>query len=94
MPGGHHRRAYNFVKKVFVPYKTCMPYLACSDNSKEGFYKHVVTSCTDLNTCCTCSKFVETGGTCLEITLFLHTIVKEYVLVHHNVKKIMAEIFV
>ena len=36
--GGSHTGAYEFVKQTgFVPYDTCLPYMACSSDSKEGF---------------------------------------------------------
>jgi hypothetical protein len=33
------------------------PYLACSEESKEGFCPHVDTSCSAANTCKTCDTF-------------------------------------
>jgi hypothetical protein len=51
----------------FVPYDTCMPYLACSDDSDEGFCSAVDTSCSKHNVCRTCSTFASKGGTCSEV---------------------------
>ena len=60
------RKAYEFAKtQGFIPYDTCMPYLACSADSDEGFCKHVDTSC--VNICRTCSTFASFGGTCSEV---------------------------
>lgn len=61
-------QVYEFVKaQGFIPYDTCMPYLACSDDSKEGFCQHVDTSCQKHNICRTCSTFSSFGGTCVEV---------------------------
>jgi len=44
--GGYHTSTYEFIKKVgFIPYDTCMPYIACSDDTSEGFCQYVDTSC-------------------------------------------------
>jgi cathepsin X len=60
--GGSHSGAYEFVKKIgYVPFDTCMPYLACSDDSSEGFCDHVDTTCTMVNTCRTCDTFGKIG---------------------------------
>jgi len=62
------RKAYEFAKtQGFIPYDTCMPYLACSADSDEGFCKHVDTSCVKSNICRTCSTFASFGGTCSEV---------------------------
>ena len=35
--GGYHTSTYEFIKKVgYVPYDTCQPYIACSEESTEG----------------------------------------------------------
>lgn len=63
------RKAYEFAKtQGFIPYDTCMPYLACSADSDEGFCKHVDTSCVKSNICRTCSTFASFGGTCSEVS--------------------------
>ena len=50
--GGSHSGAYEFVKDTgFVPYDTCNPYLACSDESGEGICEHVDTTCSAKNIC-------------------------------------------
>ena len=54
--GGYHTGAFELIKdKGFIPYETCMPYLACSEESEEGFCPHVDTTCSAVNTCRTCS---------------------------------------
>ena len=61
-------QVYEFSKtQGYIPYDTCMPYLACSDDSDEGFCEHVDTSCTNHNICRTCSTFSSKGGTCTEV---------------------------
>lgn len=56
--GGSATGLYEFVKKRsgFVPYDTCMPYLACSSDLQNGVCEHVDTSCSKINTCRTCSR--------------------------------------
>lgn len=70
--GGSHTGTYEFIKKEagFVPYDTCMPYIACSSESNEGFCNQVDTTCKPINTCRTCNTFEEHGGTCVEIASF------------------------
>lgn len=63
--------AFEFIKNVgYVPYETCMPYLACSSESTEGFCPHVSTECDPSNICRTCSNPWK-GGTCNEVRLAL-----------------------
>ena len=64
--GGTATGTYEFIHSVsgFVPYDTCMPYIACSKDSKNGFCPHVDTSCTSFNTCRTC-----THQGCFEVSL-------------------------
>ncbi len=55
--GGSATGVYEFIQRQgFVPYDTCMPYLACSSESREGFCKSVDTTCTPMNTCRTCTR--------------------------------------
>jgi len=99
--GGSHSGAYEFVKKEsgFVPFDTCMPYIACSHESKEGFCAEpeVDTACNAKNTCRTCDTFSSLGGTCAEIDLFPNATVAEYgsygLFTRDKVHKIKAEIF-
>lgn len=70
--GGYHTGVFEFIKKTgYVPYDTCQPYMACSDDSKEGFCKHLDTSCSASNTCKTCDTFAGMGGTCSEVSTFV-----------------------
>lgn len=44
--GGWHTSTYEFIKNVgYIPYDTCMPYIACSSESTDGFCAHVDTEC-------------------------------------------------
>jgi len=77
--GGSHTGVYDFiVKKGFIPYDTCQPYLACSEESTEGICEHVDTSCTASNTCKTCDTFGGMGGACTEIDFFPNATIAEY----------------
>ena len=77
--GGSHSGVYEFIQKNgFVPYETCLPYIACSSESKEGFCKYVDTTCTRENTCKTCDTFAGMGGTCSEIDFFPNATIAEY----------------
>lgn len=92
--GGSATGAYEFVKEVgHVPYDTCQPYLACSNDSKEGFCGDIDTSCSAFNTCRTCgsfSKFEE----CTEISPFPHATIAEYGTVpRFDVHAIKSEIY-
>ncbi|KAL7551622.1 hypothetical protein ACHAWF_016582 [Thalassiosira exigua] len=59
--GGNSLRAYRHIHSElgFVPEDTCLNYLACSDESDEGYCPRVrdMTSCEDWNVCRTCDKF-------------------------------------
>eukprot|EP00586_Coscinodiscus_wailesii_P005994 CAMPEP_0172489692 /NCGR_PEP_ID=MMETSP1066-20121228/19877_1 /TAXON_ID=671091 /ORGANISM="Coscinodiscus wailesii, Strain CCMP2513" /LENGTH=345 /DNA_ID=CAMNT_0013257751 /DNA_START=62 /DNA_END=1099 /DNA_ORIENTATION=+ len=93
--GGTDTGVYEFIKKHsgFVPYDTCMPYLACSDDSEEGFCKHIDTKCSKVNTCRTCSSFASNGGTCSEVDTFPNATIAEYGTYSKDVHKIKAEIY-
>lgn len=82
--GGSHTGVYQFIKEnKFIPFDTCMPYIACSSESKEGFCSHVDTTCTAMNTCRTCSTFTESGGTCTALDIFPNATVAEYGEIFH-----------
>lgn len=99
--GGYHTSTYEFIQKTgYVPYDTCMPYMACSDDSKEGFCKEIDTTCSAANTCRTCDTFAGMGGACVEIDYFPNATVAEYGLIDYDdddiegtCHKIMAEIY-
>eukprot|EP00977_Amphora_coffeiformis_P023427 scaffold13351_cov200-Amphora_coffeaeformis.AAC.8 len=105
--GGYHTSTYEFIKKVgYVPYDTCNPYIACSNESTDafspsshatGFCSSVDTTCSAANTCRTCDTFAGMGGKCAEIDVFPNATVAEYGLIDFDenvVEKIMTEIFV
>ena len=76
--GGSAIRAYEFIhKKGYIPFDTCLPYVACSSDSSNGFCSHVDTTCSPSNTCRTCTN-PEKGGTCASITKFPNATVAEY----------------
>jgi len=96
--GGSHSGAYEFIKETgFVPYDTCNPYLACSDESSEGICEHVDTKCSAKNVCKTCDTFAGMGGNCVEIDSFPNATVAEYgsygLFQSDKVHLIKAEIF-
>ena len=44
--GGYHTGVYELIQQMgYVPFDTCMPYMACSEDSSEGFCEHVDTTC-------------------------------------------------
>jgi cathepsin X len=61
---------------MYLPYLnfSCMPYIACSSESTDGFCAHVDTTCTAANTCRTCDG----SGTCREIDVFPNATIAEY----------------
>jgi hypothetical protein len=66
--GGSHSGTYQFIHDTgFIPFDTCMPYMACSEESTEGFCEHVDTTCSAINTCRTCDTFAGNGGACAEV---------------------------
>jgi len=96
--GGSHSGTYDFIKKTgYVPYDTCMPYVACSVESSEGLCYHVDTTCSAINTCRTCDTFGGMGGKCVAIDTFPNATVAEYgsygIFESDKVHKIKAEIF-
>ena len=95
---GYHTSTYEFIQKTgYVPYDTCQPYLACSNESTDGFCEHVDTTCSATTTCKTCDTFAGMGGACTEIDYFPNATVAEYGILELDdsiVEKIMTEIFV
>jgi cathepsin X len=96
--GGYHVQTYEFIKKAgFVPYDTCMPYMACSEESTEGFCPQLDTTCSAANTCRTCDTFAGMGGACTEIDYFPNATVVEYGMIdldENVVEAIQTELFV
>eukprot|EP00562_Extubocellulus_spinifer_P033323 CAMPEP_0178689666 /NCGR_PEP_ID=MMETSP0699-20121125/5664_1 /TAXON_ID=265572 /ORGANISM="Extubocellulus spinifer, Strain CCMP396" /LENGTH=304 /DNA_ID=CAMNT_0020334753 /DNA_START=831 /DNA_END=1749 /DNA_ORIENTATION=+ len=96
--GGSHTGAYEFVKESgFVPLDTCLPYIACSEESTEGFCEYADTTCSSMNICKTCDTFAGNGGACTEIDIFPNATIGEYgtynIFSSDRVHKIKAEIF-
>jgi cathepsin X len=89
---------YEFIKKVgYVPYDTCMTYLACSQESTDGICPHLDTTCTLENTCRTCDTFAGMGGACTDIDYFPNATVAEYGIIppgDNAVDQILMEIYV
>ena len=58
--GGYHTSTYQFIQDTgYIPFDTCLPYMACSAESTEGFCPHVDTTCSALNTCKSALIYVE-----------------------------------
>jgi len=96
--GGSHSGAYEFIQQSgFVPFDTCMPYIACSESSREGMCKYADSTCTKATTCRTCDTFMGMGGSCVAIDTFPNATVAEYgsyaTFSLNKVHKIKAEIF-
>lgn len=96
--GGSATGAYEFVKQSgFVPLDTCLPYIACSEESTEGFCEYVDTSPSPENVCKTCDTFAGMGGACSMINTFPNATIGEYgtynIFSTDRVHKIKAEIF-
>jgi hypothetical protein len=78
--GGSHTGVYEFIQSSSnsrgfgVPYDSCMPYIACSADSAEGFCGQVDTTCSAINTCRTCDH----SGMCQAIEQFPNATVAEY----------------
>jgi len=92
--GGYHTSTYQFIQETgYVPYDTCLSYMACSNESTDGFCKHVDTTCSAQNTCRTCDTFAGMGGACTEIDYFPNATVAEYGTTPADPDAIMAEIY-
>jgi cathepsin X len=98
--GGGEVGTFEMIKNQgFIPYDTCMPYLACSLNSTNGFCPFVDTTCSPFNTCRTCSitHIIPTlRSKCYEIDEFPNATVAEYGVIKLNddsVHQIKAEIY-
>jgi cathepsin X len=68
---------------------SCMPYIACSSDSTEGFCPFVDTTCSALNTCRTCTP----DGQCRAVAQFPNATVAEYGVYQYDVFAMKAEIF-
>lgn len=73
--GGSASGAYDFIHQHgYIPVDSCMPYVACSDDSEEGMCPQIDTTCSPMNTCRTCFH----NGTCQAVTHFPNASVVEY----------------
>ncbi|CAJ1900549.1 unnamed protein product [Cylindrotheca closterium] len=89
--GGSMLTTYKFIKKNgFIPYQTCMPYLACSSESTYGFCPYVDTTCSPINTCRTCMHGTDE---CVALDAFPNATVAEYGVIENDVEAVKAEIF-
>ncbi|KAG7357402.1 papain family cysteine protease [Nitzschia inconspicua] len=97
--GGSTIRAYQFIHdNGFVPYDTCAPYLACSQESKSGICPYVDTTCSPRTTCSTCQhpQPGQDNGICSPIEVsFPNATVAEFGMydLDDGVFAIQAEIF-
>jgi len=93
--GGYHTGVYELIQQMgYVPYDTCMPYMACSSESTEGFCQNLDTTCKKENICRTCDTFGMLGGKCTEIDHFPNATVAEYGMIEEgDVNAIMSEIY-
>ena len=96
--GGSHTGVYELIQqKGHVPYDTCMPYVACSSESSEGFCSFVDTTCSATNTCRTCPGFKAKDGACTSIHQYPNATIAEYgsygLFTTNKVHKIKAEIY-
>ena len=82
--------AYKFIhKNGFIPYETCLPYEACSSESKEGNCQSKNWTCSAINTCRTCPTF---GKPCKPIHYFPNATISNYGRLH-GWKQMMKEIY-
>ena len=61
-----------------VSYETSQPYMACSEESKEGLCPGAKWDCTPENTARTCSTFVAGGGHCSAIAQYPHATISDH----------------
>ena len=85
--GGSAIRAYEYIHQIgYIPYDTCLPYLACSPGYGEGFCPYAydegnTDTCSNLqNICKTCTNPTHDDGQqhCASITQFPNATVAEY----------------
>lgn len=89
--GGSMLKTFKFIKNIgFVPFETCMPYLACSSESTWGFCPFVDTTCSPINTCRTC---MHGEDECVALDVFPNATVAEYGVIENDVEAVKAEIF-
>ena len=90
--GGSATGVFQFIHETgFIPLDDCQPYIACSQDSHDGFCEHVDTTCNPLNTCRTCWP----GQGCTAVTRFPNATVAEWGVYQNpnDIFPILAEIF-
>ncbi|GAX20951.1 hypothetical protein FisN_1Lh388 [Fistulifera solaris] len=88
--GGSATGAFQFIQHFgFIPVDTCQAYIACSDDSDEGFCPFVNTTCVDVNVCITCSP----SNSCRAVKTFPNATIAEYGTYHFDTVAMMAEIY-
>ena len=94
--GGTHTGVHEFIAlhAGYVPYETCMPYLACSADSQEGFCPYIDSTCQAENICRTCeSDNPKSNGECSAVENFPNATIAEYgVIASGDIHAIQAEI--
>ena len=81
----HFNSFNNSVSSQSTPVKPTS-YIACSDDSDEGFCSFVNTSCMDVNICRTCSPLEG----CRAVKTFPNATVTEYGTYHYDTYAMMA----
>jgi len=72
--GGSALHAYQFIKEFgYVPFDTCQNYLACSEESLEGFCPFADTKCNEMSICKTCSRDENGRGYCKPVSFMIDT---------------------
>jgi len=74
---------YQWMKQISqtgtgISYETSQPYLACSDDSDEGFCPHVDTKCKPNNVARTCGSFSAEGGPCTGLDFYPNASISDY----------------
>jgi cathepsin X len=74
--GGSHTGVYEFIhsQSGYIPYESCMPYLACSSDSTDGFCQSLDWTCTPQNICRTCDH----NNNCTAVDHFPNATIAEY----------------
>eukprot|EP00929_Paragymnodinium_shiwhaense_P032369 TRINITY_DN17948_c1_g3_i1.p2 TRINITY_DN17948_c1_g3~~TRINITY_DN17948_c1_g3_i1.p2 ORF type:complete len:415 (+),score=49.74 TRINITY_DN17948_c1_g3_i1:65-1246(+) len=75
-----------------IAYETDNPYLACSEDSGEGFCRHVDTTCTLLNVARTCGGQSNEKGPCTGLTSYPNATISDYGSIKGK-KAMMKEIY-
>eukprot|EP00929_Paragymnodinium_shiwhaense_P032368 TRINITY_DN17948_c1_g2_i1.p1 TRINITY_DN17948_c1_g2~~TRINITY_DN17948_c1_g2_i1.p1 ORF type:complete len:398 (+),score=47.11 TRINITY_DN17948_c1_g2_i1:128-1321(+) len=75
-----------------IAYETDNPYLACSEDSGEGFCSHVDTSCKLLNVARTCGGHSDEKGPCTGLTSYPNATIADYGSISGK-KAMMKEIY-